>query len=141
MENNNSRYDDIIHLPRPVSPKRKRMTALERAAQFSPFAALVGFDAAIREEGRRTSRKPELAEDEQQALDRKFRYLADCLAERPWVRICYFRKDARKEGGAVLHGEGILRGISAQDGWLCLEAGENISFSDVLGIESSIFAE
>lgn len=135
------RYEDIIDLPRPVSGKRRQMTALERAAQFSPFAALVGFDSAIREEGRRTSRKPELAEDEKQALDRKYRYLSDCIGERPWLRVTFFRKDDRKEGGAVIHREGNLSGISSQDQWLCLEGGESISFYDILGLESPIFMD
>ena len=129
------RYADIIDLPRPVSRRQKRMTALERAAQFSPFAALVGFDAVIREEGRRTSRKPELAEDEKQALDRKYRYLADCLAEHPFVQVTFFRKDDRKAGGAVLRAEGRLSRISAQDQWLSLEGTEHISFEDIIGLE------
>lgn len=141
MSSGIDRYADIIHLPRPVSGTRKRMTALERAAQFSPFAALVGFDAAIREEGRRTSRKPELAEDEKLSLDRKYRFLSDCLAERPWVRVTFFRKDSRKEGGAVLHAEGCLTAISSQDQWLCLEGVESISFYDILGLESPIFMD
>lgn len=136
-----SRYEDIIHLPRHVSPKRRQMSDLERAAQFSPFAALVGFDAAIQEEGRRTSRKPELAEDEKLALDRKYRFLADCIAEHPWVRVTFFKKDHRKEGGAIVRREGSLASISAQDQWLCLEGCESISFYDILGLESPIFME
>ena len=135
------RYDDIIHLPRPVSKRRKRMSPMERAAQFSPFAALVGYDAAIREEGRRTTRKPDLAEDEKLALDRKYRFLADCLGEAPWVRVTYFQKDARKEGGAVLQAEGTLRAINKQDQWLSLEGYRFFSFYDILGLESPIFAE
>lgn len=136
-----SRYEDILYLPRHVSPKRRQMSDLERAAQFSPFAALVGFDAAIQEEGRRTSRKPELAEDAKLALDRKYRFLADCIAERPWVQVTFFRKDRRKEGGAILRAEGFLSAVSAQDQWLCLEGCENISFYDILGLDSPIFVE
>lgn len=141
MAGEGSRYEDILYMPRPVSGTRRRMTAPERAAQFSPFAALVGFDAAIREEGRRTSRKPELAEDEKLALDRKYRFLSDCLAERPWVRVTFFRKDHRKEGGAILHREGNLTAINAQDQWLSLEGGEAVSFLDILGLESPIFMD
>ena len=141
MSSEIDRYADIINLPRPVSGNRRRMTVLERAAQFSPFAALVGFDAAIREEGRRTSRKPELAEDEKLSLDRKYRFLSDCLAERPWVRVTFFRKDPRKEGGAIVRAEGCLTAISSQDQWLSLEGGESISFYDILGLESPIFME
>ena len=135
MASGTERYADIIDLPRPVSRRSKRMTPLERAAQFSPFAALVGFDAVIREEGRRTSRKPELAEDEKQALDLKYRYLSDCLAEHPFVQVTFFRKDERKAGGTVLRAEGRLARISAQDQWLSLEGTEQISFYDILGLE------
>lgn len=43
------RYDDIIHLPHPVSKKHPQMPVLDRAAQFSPFAALSGYEAAVKD--------------------------------------------------------------------------------------------
>jgi len=81
------RYDDIIDLPHPVSATRQRMSVQDRAAQFSPFAALVGYDEAIREEARLTTGKAELAEDEKRELDIKYRYLQDNIREKPQARI------------------------------------------------------
>ena len=95
MKKNPSRYEDIIHLPHPVSKTRKRMSRYDRAAQFSPFAALVGYDAAIREEARLTSGRRELAEDALAALDRKYALLAEHRKQAPWVEVVWFREDDR----------------------------------------------
>ena len=65
------KYDDILHLPHHVSPSRKKMTMAERAAQFSPFAALVGYEDAVRETGRVVGQRAELSEDEKAVLDQK----------------------------------------------------------------------
>ena len=59
-EKNN--YDDIIHLPHHVSPTRRRMTMEERAAQFAPFAALVGFDELIEKTAREHMERMEKGE-------------------------------------------------------------------------------
>lgn len=139
MEQNPDRYSDIIDLPHPVSKKRKRMSALDRAAQFSPFAALVGYDAAIREEARLTSGRAELAEDEKAALDRKYRLLAGELDRKPHVRVVWFRPDCRKEGGAYMSTEGRLLSLDVQEQMLILETRERIPFSDVLKLESDLF--
>ncbi len=68
-----SSYDDIINLPHHVSQKHPQMSMLNRAAQFSPFAALTGYDAAIRESARLTDRKVELGEDAKEDLSKKLR--------------------------------------------------------------------
>ena len=95
------KYDDILHLPHHVSPTRPRMTMAERAAQFSPFAALTGHDEAIRETGRVTVGKIELGEDEKAELDQKQRLLLAALERggQPPVTVTYFQPDQRKEGG------------------------------------------
>ena len=64
------KYDDMLHLPHHVSPTRRRMTMTERAAQFSPFAALAGYEDAVRETGRVVSQRVELSEEEKAVLDR-----------------------------------------------------------------------
>lgn len=53
------RYSDIIGLPHHVSPNHPRISMLQRAAQFAPFAALVGFDDSIREEAGRQAQADE----------------------------------------------------------------------------------
>ena len=93
-------YDDIIHLPHPVSKTHPRMSMIERAAQFSPFAALTGYGAAIKETARLTDRKLELDEETQALLDLRQHFLLEHLAQRPEVTITYFEPDTRKEGGS-----------------------------------------
>ena len=107
-----SRYDDIINLPHHVSPTRQRMSMHDRAAQFAPFAALVGYDDAVAETARLTETRPELDEQEQKELDARLRYLADNLDKRPVVKIKYFIPDKRKSGGAIAEFNGIIRKIA-----------------------------
>ena len=68
------KYDDIIHLPHPVSTKHARMSRIDRAAQFSPFAALTGYDAVITETGRLTDSSVELDESRKEVLNERLRY-------------------------------------------------------------------
>lgn len=93
-----SKYDDIIRLSRPVSEKHPRMSMTDRAAQFSPFAALTGYDAAVQETARRTDARIELDEDAKEEIDRRLRELQPGEP----VTVTYFRPDDRKAGGAYL---------------------------------------
>lgn len=95
----NDRYDDIIHLPHHISKTRPQMSMMDRAAQFSPFAALTGYDAAIKETGRLTDEKIELGEETKAVLDRKQSYLSDMISVQPEITVTYFLPDERKSGG------------------------------------------
>ncbi len=128
-------YDDIIDLPHHVSRSRKRMSVQDRAAQFSPFAALTGYDDAIREEARLTAGKAELAEDEKRELDQKYRYLQENIREKPQARITWFCPDARKEGGAYIRVTGRVTAVSALEQTLLLEDGTKIPFDDIMKLE------
>lgn len=128
-------YRDILHLPRHVSKTRKKMSNYDRAAQFSPFAALTGYDAAIREEGRRTVERRELAEDEKRLLDRKYRYLSDHPEPSPEVTLTRFSPDQRKAGGSYVTLRGRVAAISSAGQWLALEGGERIPFRDIRELE------
>lgn len=99
------KYDDIIDLPHPTSSRHPRMTILDRAAQFSPFSALVGYEDAIEESGRLTQDIWESDKDEKELLDRKLRYLRDHPNTK--IALTYFVPDKRKEGGAYLHAETV----------------------------------
>ena len=94
-----NQYEDIINLPHHVSPTRPQMPMSDRAAQFAPFAALTGYDAAIKETGRLTDEKIELDEEALTALDMKYQFLMDALDDAPEVTITYFQPDERKAGG------------------------------------------
>ena len=93
-------YDDIIRLPHPDSPKHPRMSLYDRAAQFSPFAALTGHSAAIAETGRLTDRRVELDEYEMARVDAELQHLQELLPSRPTASITYFVPDERKNGGS-----------------------------------------
>lgn len=110
----NHSYDDIINLPNPTSTKHPRMPLSDRAAQFSPFAALTGYDDALRETARLTEHFIELEEDRKQEIDRQLSYLREHLANPIIVRITYFLPDHQKEDGAYCTLEGQIRKIDQQ---------------------------
>ena len=124
-----SRYDDIINLPHHVSPTRKRMSMHDRAAQFAPFAALVGYDDAVAETARLTEVRPELDEQEQRAINERLAYIADHIHEQTEVRIKYFVPDEHKSGGEILEFNGIVRKIA--NGIIVTADGLNIGIKNI----------
>ena len=132
-------YDDIIHLPHPTSKNRPRMSIHDRAAQFSPFAALSGHAAAIAETARLTDRKLELDEDTRAELDRRQAILRGHISERPEVTVTWFRPDERKSGGAYITTTGRLKKIDEIERVLVLTDGARIPLEDVAGLESDSF--
>lgn len=134
-------YDDIIHLPHHVSSKRPQMPMSDRAAQFSPFAALTGYDDTIQETGRLTEQKIELDDEALQELNERFNILQEHLCEQPKVRFAYFKPDARKDGGAYLTVSGVVRKIKLYEREILLQDGTIIPVDDILKMESSIFPE
>ena len=141
MEKQAHPYEDILHLPHHVSRERPHMSMLDRAAQFSPFAALVGYEDVIDETARLTSRKRELDEAEKAELDRRIGILIAHLKEKPAVTIERFVPDTLKSGGAYEFKSGALVRISPVRKTLTLADGASIRFKDVVGIESELFRE
>ena len=129
-----SRYDDIIHLQHPTSSKHPRMATLGRAAQFSPFAALTGYEGSIRETARLTDAKAELDEDKIAALDMKLRFLADHLSECPEVSIIYFKADDKKEGGSYKEVTGIVKKIDTYEKTVMMTDTTVIPITDIFEI-------
>ena len=125
-------YDDIIHLPHPTSIKRPRMSSLERAAQFSPFAALTGYGAAVRETARLTDPKAELTDEEKAALDRKLRLASECRRE---VAITYFLPDGKKAGGAYVTAAGVIKKVDAIQHTVVMADKTSIPMEDILEIQ------
>ena len=132
-------YDDLLHLPHPTSAKHPRMPLADRAAIFSPFAALSGHGDAIRETARLTERRMELDEDAKAELDRRQAVLLEHIAEQPEVTVTWFRPDERKEGGAYLTTTGRLKKIDALGRRLVLLDGTGIPLEDVADLESECF--
>ena len=135
-------YEDIIHLPHPTSKNHLRMSTQERAAQFSPFAALTGHAAAIAETARLTDRKIELDEDTRAELDRRQAVLLEQISERPEVTVTWFAPDERKEGGTYVTTTGRLKKLDEIQRVLVLADGTKVQMDDVISLESnSIWGE
>ena len=134
------RYDDILHLPRPISPTRRPMPPLERAAQFSPFAALTGYDAAIAESARVTQEKAELGEWELNELDEKLRRLL-AAKDHPLITVTYFQPDSRKQGGAYVTVTERLKRIRLPERELVLMDGTVISLDAISALSGPFFTQ
>jgi len=135
----NFKYGDIIHLPHHVSDKRPRIPMVSRAAQFSPFAALTGYDAAIRETGRLTDRRIELSEEQLQELDRKQQLLMENIRDCPEVSVTYFVPDERKQGGAYITITGRVKRINPYTRAMTLTDQTSIPMDEILELESDLF--
>ena len=133
------KYDDIINLPHHVSPTRPQMSMIDRAAQFSPFAALTGYDAAIKETGRLTDAKVEIGDEERDVLDRKQQYLQEIIADRPEITIAYFVPDEKKAGGSYTSHTGNLKRIDYYERLFVLTDGTKIPLDEIVDIESDCF--
>lgn len=129
------KYDDIINLPHPTSARHPRMPMADRAAQFSPFAALVGHGAAIEETARLTDRKIELTEDEKSLLDEKLRLLLETGGTGVFT---WFLPDDRKDGGAYVTAEDTIKKIDPLAGRVILADGSAIPIEDILEIETQV---
>ncbi len=99
---NSHNYDDIIHLAHHVSKKHPKMPFMNRAAQFSAFAALDGYDAAIKETSRLTDAFIELDEYQKEYLDKQLLLIREHLKDTPKIEVTYFKPDEKKNGGAYL---------------------------------------
>lgn len=132
-------YSDIIYLPHHTSPKRSRMSAVDRAAQFSPFAALTGYDAAVKETARLTEQRIELDEYEKAALNGRFQMLEKHLEESPEVTITYFQPDEKKEGGVYRSVTGRVRKIDRYERQVIMADELKISIDEIAEIEGALF--
>ena len=132
-------YDDIINLPHPTSKRHPRMPIRDRAAIFSPFAALSGHGAAIAETARLTERRMELDEDTRAELDRRQAVLLEHIDEQPEVTITWFQPDEKKDGGAYLTTSGRFKKIDSLEHTIVLMDGTAIPLEDVAALESDIF--
>lgn len=131
------KYEDILYLPHHVSPTRRRMTMAERAAQFSPFAALVGYEGAVRETRRMTEQEAELSEDEKAILDHKQQLILAALAqgEQPLVTVTYFQPDGKKAGGKYVTIQKAIKKIDSVGQTLTMLDGSTILIKFIRGIE------
>ena len=135
------KYDNILRLPHPTSAKHPRMPVSERAAIFSPFAALSGHAGAIAETARLTDQRMELDEDTRAELDRRQAVLLEHIAEQPEVTVTWFQPDERKDGGAYVTTTGRLKKIDPVERVMTLQDGTSIPLEDVVELENEYFKE
>ena len=115
------KYDDVIWRQHPTSKKHPRMSRMNRAAQFAPFAALTGYEESIAETARLTDNRIELSEEDIEDINTKLNYIKEHIKERPEVTVTYFQPDERKEGGEYLTVTGKVRWIDEVNGVVVFE--------------------
>ena len=129
---NTHKYDDIIDLPRPVCTRSSRMTNYDRAAQFSPFAALTGFEETIEESGRLTDTRMELDEMEKLQINEVLCEIQQKLAFQPTITATYFVYDERKSGGAYRTVQAKVKKLDAHSGCILLTDGRMIPICEII---------
>lgn len=131
-------YDDIINLPHHTTTSRSHMSAHDRAAQFSPFAALTGYDAAITETGRLTDKRVELDEYRKADLNERLCKIQDQMDEQPEVSITYFQPDKKKSGGAYITVTGCVKKIDAYERTVVMQDDTKIPIDGIFEIDDEI---
>ncbi|MBQ9383923.1 MAG: hypothetical protein IJT87_06775 [Ruminiclostridium sp.] len=128
-------YDDIKHLSRPRYDEYPPMSAHDRAAQFSPFAALVGYDDEVAETARLTDSRDELTEDEINELNAALNRVLSIIGEQPVIKVTYFIPDDRKSGGRYAEKTGAVRIYDGYENALVFTDGMRIAVNDMRHVE------
>lgn len=127
-------YEDMLHLPHHVSSHRPHMSLIDRAAQFSPFAAVVGHEKAVKEAARYTDQRKELDEMEKAMIDNQLREIEAQLPESPDVEIVYFEPDPLKSGGKYVTKVGQIKKLDSYEGMVLMEDGKKITIEEIYGL-------
>ena len=143
MSKKAERYSDIIDLPHHQSVRRPHMSNYNRAAQFAPFSALVGYEDLVQDTSGMllNDKKKLLSEDAKQTLDFKLEILQNHLLEQPIIEIIYYDGNAGTKGGMYCAITGTLKKIEDCPPRLILEQGKQVNCDDVLDIYGQIFEE
>ena len=134
-------YDSIVNLPRHVSPTRPKMSLLDRAAQFAPFAALNGYDDAVKETARLTDGEVILDDGQISWLNERLMILSENISTESQVEITHFVPDEKKSGGKYLTVSGIVKKILEFERLVVMQSGEQIPIERIVGIEGEIFKD
>ena len=146
MADEKNPYADILHLPHHQSATHPQMSMLSRAAQFSPYAALVGFDGVIAETGRLTDRRIELSETEKECIDQKLMLIDEAIrdGQHPKITVRYFVPDALKDGGSYHDYTGLVRNVDAVERTVVFlsenrrSKGKSLRIGDICEIHSNL---
>ena len=134
-----NKYDDMIYLPNPTPTCKPRMSLHDRAAQFSPFAALTGYEDAVEETARLTDTRLELSEDMKTILNEKMQMILDNAENEPIVTITYFVPDKKKSGCAYVEVTGIVKEIDEYERCIVMTDKKKIPIEHIRAIEGELF--
>lgn len=133
------KYEDILHLPHPISRRHPQMPLADRAAQFAPFAALTGHEDAVRETARLTDSRVELDEGQREKLDQRLSLLLQAMGENPGlepeVTITYFKPDEKKAGGAYVSVYGQVKKVDEYRRVILLKDGTALPMDEIVRME------
>lgn len=133
-------YEDIINLTRPKS-KHPHLGIDSRAAQFAPFAALTGYDSAVRETARLTKKKIELCDELKEVINTKLNYIENNIKDRNIITVTYFIKDEKKDGGRYESYSGIVKRVNNVEKFIKFEDNKLIEFDNILSLDGDMFNE
>ena len=139
MMSEENKYEDIINLPHHVSSTRPKMSMRDRAAQFSPFAALTGYEDDVLEAARITCEKTELSEDAKSLLNAKLQIVYELIKKQPEITVTYFVPDTKKSGGEYVLKTGRAVDIDEYKRRLVLSDEILIPIDDIREIEGAMF--
>ena len=131
-------YEDIINLPHHVSKKHPQMSILSRSAQFAPFAALTGYDDAVKETARLTDKRLEIDEGLKNILNNKLQYILENKLLQPEITFTYFVYDTKKSGGKYIEKTGVVKKIDLNEKYIMLKDKTKISIDEIINITGDI---
>ena len=140
MEEARKKYADIIDLPHHQSDIRPKMSNYDRAAQFSPFAALTGHAESIKETARLTDEYSEPSEEMKAIMNEKILFLMEQLENQPEITITFFKPDEKKQGGAYITITGVVKKIKTYERQIQMTTGDLIPIDMIFGIDGKIFS-
>ena len=140
MEESRKKYADIIDLPHHQSDTRPKMSNYDRAAQFSPFAALTGHAESIKETARLTDEYSEQSEEMKAIMNEKILFLMEQLENQPEITITFFKPDEKKQGGAYITITGVVKKIKTYERQIQMTTGDLIPIDMIFGIDGEIFS-
>lgn len=132
-------YEDIVNLPRHISKIHPQATMADRAARFSPFAAISGYEDMVKEAARVTEERIDITDATKELLNEKLNMIIEFLDEEPEVTITYFEPDKKKDGGAYISITGTVKRIDEYERIVLMSDDKKIRIDEIYAIESDLF--
>lgn len=132
-------YDDIINLPHHISKKHPQMSLYARSAQFAPFAALTGYEEAVKETARETNERIDIEDELKSILDRKLQIILEQIKNYPEISITYFIADSKKNGGEYVTVTGLVKKVDLYNQYVYLIDNTEIPINEIIDISGNIF--